>query len=144
MLFRFRRRGAKSGKAAPRNSDDDILPQPVQDQQIIDKMVSIRTNITSHVLNFYHRDPVNIKAKALEDELDAIIVHSDPGGNAQLSQILCSPKYRRRGLRKFILQAILSRIKFCGDPKLTLLPQGIVSSMVAFSTARKSEGRDPS
>ncbi|KAF2621824.1 hypothetical protein BU25DRAFT_495534 [Macroventuria anomochaeta] len=95
---------------------DDMLPQPVADDKIIDDLSKIRDSVKNHVRTFYHSNPIpasEIDEVALQD------VAADVGiSTSLLVSSLLDPSARNSAIRLVIGRTILSRCDEERDPSL--------------------------
>jgi hypothetical protein len=114
---------------------DKFLPQPVEDNKILNEMSNLRDKIKNHAQNYYHTNPVDasqLNQSALH-EISRVIGLS----TAVLQNTLLNPSTRVSGIRACIAGVIFSRFGgqkgIAGD---SILPAEMASSADAFENSR--------
>ncbi|KAK7177766.1 hypothetical protein PSPO01_16187 [Paraphaeosphaeria sporulosa] len=101
------------------SSIDDMLPQPVADDKIIQDLSKIRDNVKNHVRTYYHSERISageIDEAALQD------VANDTGiSTSLLARSLSDPVTRNDAIRLVVGCTILSRCD--GERHASLLPR---------------------
>jgi hypothetical protein len=98
------------------SSIDDMLPQPVADDKIIDDLSKIRDSVKNHARTYYHSDPVSaseVNEAALHDIAEDIGIST-----SLLVRWLLNPSARNNAIRLVISYIILSRCDGARDPSL--------------------------
>ena len=104
---------------------ENNLPQPLEDNAIVGEISKISNSIKNHVQSYYHSARVSTGAV----NLDALQALGDglPTSIGTLNTILANPTTRETALRLCIAWAVVSRIQFGGDPRITFLPAEVAS-----------------
>jgi hypothetical protein len=110
------------------SSIDEMLPQPVADDKIIEDLSKIRDNVKNHARTYYHSNPISageIDEAALQDVADDMGIRT-----SLLVRSLLNPLARNDAIRLVVGCTILSRCDGERDPSL-LPPQlaGLVTSI---------------
>lgn len=95
---------------------DDMLPQPVADDKIIDDLSKIRDGVKNHVRTFYHSNPIpasEIDVAALDDAAADVGIST-----SLLVSLLLDPSARNSIVRLVVGHTILSRCDGERDPSL--------------------------
>ncbi|KAE9379839.1 hypothetical protein N431DRAFT_121172 [Stipitochalara longipes BDJ] len=118
---------------------DRLLPQPTEDDTLINELSKIRDGIKNHVQNYYHTAPVDPKMVDEARLVELARILAIP--TSTVVDLLLNPATRIPSLRLFLAHLILSRCTGQSDVTQSFLP-GEVSAFVGSDiTAQSSPGK---
>ena len=114
------------------NNIDDMLPQPVADDDIIDSLSKIRDNIKNHARSYYHSDPV--PTSEIDEAALQVVADCTGVSTALLVHSLLNPLTRLAAIRLVLGCIILSRCDEECDP--SLLPRQLADLAILIPGKR--------
>lgn len=119
--------------SAPMSNFNDLLPQPVADDNITDELSKIRDNIKNHVRTYYHSSPIS--AAQLDERAMESFAIATGLATTVIANALANTEQRPNAIRSIVAWAILSKVT--GERMPSLLPADIAA--LAASLAAKSD-----
>jgi hypothetical protein len=120
-------------KVAAQTSIDELLPMPVQDNDIRTEMRALGNGIKNHAQSYFaSNNSTELPSPKVYQHLSTLLGPSCPFGAKALNGMISDPRYRLAAIRFVLAWAIVQNIQMDGPPERTLLPPELAECMTTM------------